>query len=192
MNRRVLTAAFLAPLALGVLMQPSSAAAPVSPPGMSQKGVSQKGMLQTAPLVLVQDRDDRGFRERYARMGPEQRQRYDGLQYEIEQLRQRQQREMREGDRREGRAIEERIEQLRGEQARLLGGEDRRAREWGERYARLDPQRRQRFDGIQYEIEQLQRREQREAREGDRPEVREMRARIEQLRDEQARMLGLN
>jgi hypothetical protein len=187
MNLRVLTAAFLAPVALGVLMQPSPAAAPVSPPGMSQKGMSEMG-----PVVLVQDRDDRRFRERYARMAPEQRQRYEGLQSEIEQLRQRQQRAMREGDRREGREIEERIERLRAEQARLLEGDDFRAREWQDRYARLDPQRRQRFDGLQYEIDQLQRREQREAREGDRPEAREMRARIEQLRNEQARILGLN
>jgi hypothetical protein len=187
MHLRAPAAAFLAPVALLLLAAPAPAAPPISLPGLSQPTMSVMG-----PLVHVQGRDDRGFRERYARMAPEQRQRYDALQYEIDQLRQRRDREMREGDRREGRDIGERIERLRGEQARLLEGEDFRAREWQERYARLDPPRRQRFDGLQYEIEQLQRREQREAREGDRPEVREMRARIGELRNEQARMLGLN
>jgi hypothetical protein len=187
MHLRAAAAAFLAPVGLLLLASPAPAAPPISASGVSQPGISRVG-----PLVLVQDRDDRGFRERYARMAPEQRQRFDGLQYEIDQLRQRRDREMREGDRREGHEIEERIERLRAEQARLLEGEDFRAREWQERYARLDPPRRQRFDGLQYEIEQLQRREQREAREGDRPEVREMRARIAELRNEQARILGLN
>lgn len=60
------------------------------------------------------------MRERYWRLPPEARERYNRLQFEIDQLQRRQRHEAGEGDWPEGREIAERIEELRHEQYRIL------------------------------------------------------------------------
>jgi hypothetical protein len=58
-----------------------------------------------------------------------------------------------------------------------------------ERYWRLPPRERERYNDIQFQIDRLERRQHREFREGDRPEAREVAERIEHLRREQWRIL---
>jgi hypothetical protein len=60
------------------------------------------------------------LRERYWRLPPRERARYNDLQLQIDRLERRQHREFREGDRPEAREIAERIEHLRREQQRIL------------------------------------------------------------------------
>jgi len=60
------------------------------------------------------------FAERYWDLPPEQRQRYDWLEYQIQRAQQRQRHEAREGDRREYDELAEQIEAMRREQYRML------------------------------------------------------------------------
>lgn len=60
------------------------------------------------------------FRDRYWQLPPEQRARYDQLEFQIRRLQDRQRHEAREGDRREYYQISEQIEQMRREQYRIM------------------------------------------------------------------------
>lgn len=60
------------------------------------------------------------FRDRYWHLPPEQRVRYDQLEFQIRRLQERQRHEIREGDRREYYRVSEQIEQMRREQYRIL------------------------------------------------------------------------
>jgi Spy/CpxP family protein refolding chaperone len=78
-----------------------------------------------AGITLVQgwwEREGRHeeLRDRYWRLPPYERDRYNRLQYDIERLERRQHREWREGDRPEAREIAQRIDELRREQWRIL------------------------------------------------------------------------
>src|SRR5258708_1493775 len=59
---------------------------------------------------------------------------------------------------------------------------ENRQAELTERYWQLPPREREHYNSIQYQIDRLERRQREEAREGDRPEYRETRERIEELR----------
>ena len=78
-----------------------------------------------SPIVRVQGwweqehRED-AFRDRYWRLPPNERARYDQLEFRIRQLQERQRHEYREGDRRSFYRLSAEIEQARREQYRIL------------------------------------------------------------------------
>lgn len=67
-----------------------------------------------------QEHREDSFRDRYWHLRPEQRARYDQLEFQIRRLQERQRHEIREGDRREYYGIAAQIEQMRREQYRIL------------------------------------------------------------------------
>lgn len=67
-----------------------------------------------------QEHREDSFRDRYWHLPPEQRMRYDRLEFQIRQAQERLRHEAREGDRREYYRVVAQIEQMRREQYRIL------------------------------------------------------------------------
>lgn len=91
-------------------------AAPNTPPAENRA----RGHVVPVQGWWEQERRHESFRDRYWQLPPEQRARYDQLEFQIRRLQERQRHEIREGDRREYYGIAARIEQMRREQYRIM------------------------------------------------------------------------
>jgi hypothetical protein len=105
-----LCSAMIAFFPLAAVAAPDFAPAPAAAPSQF---VRVQGWWQE------EHRED-AFRDRYWRLPPEQRERYDQLEFRIRQLHERQRHEVRESDRREYYELAEQIEQMRRDQYRIL------------------------------------------------------------------------
>ena len=104
-------------MAAVTLVPLAAIAAPAPPPIPAVRAADH--VIQVQGWWEQEHRED-SFRDRYWRLPPEQRARYDRLEFQIRRAQERLRHEAREGDRREYYQVVAQIEQMRREQYRIL------------------------------------------------------------------------